>query len=535
MEHNVHEINHELLVDKIIELIKNRSVKALRELEEDVTYHDFAQAFESQRLSDEDRLYILRILRTVEAAEVFSYLEDDTKKRLVGLFSDELGQKVLQELETAELVDILEELPVNLMRKILSQTTKEKREIINQILHYNDDEVGSFMQVDISILKSNWNTQKALSKIRTDYNNNLTMVHNFYIVDTENKLIGDVTLEELIFNDEVKNLSEIANPVATVHPNDDKEMAAKVFSDNDRSSLPVVSLDNRLIGIITSDDIIDIIHEEATEDIYKMARISASATEESYLKTSIKSIVKSRVLWLIILMLSATISQYIIQKFTNISENSIEQFGITISTAVIVSLIPIISGSAGNAGSQSTTTVTRSAALGEFSKNDYKKVILKEILVATIIGAIMFIINVVRLYIYYAIPVFSNDAFKDPNNKDWYSLSFIILASSVSLWFVVIFAKFLGTIIPLVAIKFKKDPAVMSAPILTTLSDALSTLIFFGLNIFVLYIAWKSGLIGNHFINSLSNSQVSKLESMQNVVILKNIEIYHLNNVLNTI
>ncbi|MCU9936093.1 magnesium transporter [Mycoplasmopsis cynos] len=261
----------------------------------------------------------------------------------------------------------------------------------------------------------------------------------------------------------------------------------------------------------------------------------ASATEESYLKTSIKSIVKSRVLWLIILMLSATISQYIIQKFTNISENSIEQFGITISTAVIVSLIPIISGSAGNAGSQSTTTVTRSATLGEFSKNDYKKVILKEILVATIIGAIMFIINVVRLYIYYAIPVFSNDAFKDPNNKDWYSLSFIILASSVSLWFVVIFAKFLGTIIPLVAIKFKKDPAVMSAPILTTLSDALSTLIFFGLNIFVLYIAWKSGLIGNHFINSLSNSQVSKLESMQNVVILKNIEIYHLNNVLNTI
>ncbi|WAM09851.1 CBS domain-containing protein [Mycoplasmopsis cynos] len=192
-------------------------------------------------------------------AEVFSYLEDDTKKRLVGLFSDELGQKVLQELETTELVDILEELPVNLMRKILSQTTKEKREIINQILHYNDDEIGSFMQVDISILKSNWNTQKALSKIRTDYNNNLTMVHNFYIVDTENKLIGDVTLEELIFNDEVKNLSEIANPVATVHPNDDKEILAKVFSDNDRSSLPVVSLDNRLIGIITSDDIIDII------------------------------------------------------------------------------------------------------------------------------------------------------------------------------------------------------------------------------------------------------------------------------------
>ncbi|WP_117275378.1 magnesium transporter [Mycoplasmopsis edwardii] len=502
MENKVKEINHDLLVERIKDLIENKSVKLLRELQEDVTYTEFAEAFEDEILTDEDRLYILRILRTVEAAEVFSYLEDDTKKRLVGLFSDELGQKVLQEIETAELVDILEELPVNLMRKILSQTPKEKRDIINQILLYKDDQVGSFMQVDISILRGNWNTQKALAKIKVDYNNNMTMGHNFYVVDQDGKLLGDITLEELIFNGEDKNLSEVCSPVNFVHPTDDKESAAKVFSDNDRSSLPVVSLDNRLIGMITSDDIIDVINDEATEDIYKMAGISASASEESYLKTSIRSIVKSRVLWLIILMLSATISQYIIQKFTNISEQSIQQFGISISTAVIVSLIPIISGSAGNAGSQSTTTVTRSAALGEFESSDYKKVILKEILVATIIGFIMFVINIARLYIYYAIPVFSSDAFDDPNKKDWVSLSFIILASSLSLWFVVIFAKFLGTIIPLLAIKFKKDPAVMSAPILTTLSDALSTLIFFGLNILVLYIAWKAGIIGTFLTNN---------------------------------
>ncbi|SYV97457.1 magnesium transporter, partial [Mycoplasmopsis edwardii] len=156
MENKVKEINHDLLVERIKDLIENKSVKLLRELQEDVTYTEFAEAFEDEILTDEDRLYILRILRTVEAAEVFSYLEDDTKKRLVGLFSDELGQKVLQEIETAELVDILEELPVNLMRKILSQTPKEKRDIINQILLYKDDQVGSFMQVDISILRGNW-------------------------------------------------------------------------------------------------------------------------------------------------------------------------------------------------------------------------------------------------------------------------------------------------------------------------------------------------------------------------------------------
>ncbi|EIE40268.1 magnesium transporter [Mycoplasmopsis canis] len=510
MENKVKEINHDLLVEKIKKLIDDKSVKALRELQEEVTYHEFALAVEDEILSDEDRLYLLRVLRTVEAAEVFSYLEDETKTRLVGLFSDELGQKVLQELETAELVDILEELPVNLMRKILSQTPKEKREIINQILLYKDDQVGSFMQVDISILKHSWNPQRALAKIKADYNNNMTMGHNFYIVDNDGKLVGDITLEELIFNGEDKNLEELSSPVTFVHPTDDKEQAAKVFSDNDRSSLPVVSLDNRLIGMITSDDIIDVINDEATEDIYKMAGISASASEESYLKTSIKSIVKSRVLWLIILMLSATLSQYIIQKFTNISEESINHFGIAISTAVIVSLIPIISGSAGNAGSQSTTTVTRSSALGEFDKSDYKKVIFKELIVGTIIGAIMFFINIARLYIYYAIPVFRNDAFQN-HQTDWVSLSFIILASSLSLWFVVIFAKFLGTIIPLVAIKFKKDPAVMSAPILTTLSDALSTLIFFGLNILVLYLTWKTGIIGSNAISPNNSSQTQDL------------------------
>ncbi|BBA22642.1 magnesium transporter [Mycoplasmopsis bovirhinis] len=524
MDKIINKINHELLVEEIKKLIETKKVREIRELQEEITYPNFALVMGDEALNDEERLYLLRVLRTTEAAEIFSYLEDEIKTRLVTLFSDELGKKVLQELETAELVDILEELPVNIMRKVLSQTPKEKRDIINQILLYKDNQVGSIMQVDISILKNSWTGKEALTKIKKDYHNNMTMGHNFYIVDHDGKLLGDITLEEIIFNAEGDLLDNWLNPVTAVYPTDDKEQAAKVFSDNDRSSLPVVSLDNRLIGMISSDAIIDVIHEEATEDMYKMVGISSEVSEENYLKTTIKTIVKSRVLWLIILMLSATLSQYIIQKFTNISEESINQFGITVSTAVIVSLIPIISGSAGNAGSQSTTTVTRAAALGEFHNSQYKKVIAKELLVGTIIGGIMFAINLIRLYIYYAIPTFRNDAFHD-GKSDWISLSFIILASSLSLWFVVIFAKFLGTIIPLVAIRFKKDPAVMSAPILTTLSDALSTLIFFGLNILVLYIAWRAGLFDKTPIVSNKNIVLE----LQNFKTLTNLNLTYFN------
>ncbi|WP_027121223.1 magnesium transporter [Mycoplasma leonicaptivi] len=494
MNDEIREINIDILLDELKDLLNQKSVKKIRDLIEKTPYADFSLVLENPEISDEDRLYVLRVLKTEDAAEVFSYLEDDTKTRLVSLFSDELGEKVLQELDTSELVDVLEELPANLMRKILSQTPKERRDKINQLLLYNSEQVGSIMRVDISILKSDWTCKQALKKIKSDYNQNYTMGHNFYIVDKDWKLIGDITLEELVFSNENTILDDLYSAVTMVYPTDDKENAARVFSGHDRSSLPVVSNDKRLIGMITSDDIIDVIQDEATEDIYKMAGINSSGSEESYLKTSIKSIIKSRILWLIILMLSATLSQYIIQKFTTISENFIEGLGVTISTAIIVSLIPIISGSAGNAGSQSTTTVTRSAALGEFESSQYKKVILKELLVATSIGAIMFLVNVARLYLYYLIPSFRADAFTN-GKENWTALSFIIIASSISLWLVVIFAKFLGTVIPLVAIKFKKDPAVMSAPILTTLSDALSTLIFFGLNILVLYLARLGNLI----------------------------------------
>ncbi|WP_426461623.1 magnesium transporter [Mycoplasma hafezii] len=464
-----------------------KQVKRIRELEEDNTPADFAGALEN--LDAGEQLYILRVLKKDEAAEVFAYLEDDVKAKLALSFTEDWGMNILQELQTDELADVLEDLPVNLMRKILSVTDEEKRNKINKIFQYDEDQIGSIMSVDISVIRAEWTAKKALRKIRKDYNDKKELAHHFYVVDKQNKFLGDITLEEIVFANEEDKIEELYDVTASVLPEDSKEDAALVFSEHDQSTLPVVSKDNYLIGMITADDVIDVLQEQATEDMYRMAGINPEAAEESYLKTKVMQIVKSRVFWLLILMISSTLSQFIIQQFTEISERFIDSIQITVSTAIIVGLIPIISGSAGNAGSQSSTTITRAAALGEIKNKDIKKVIGKELQVGAIIGAIMFVANIARLYIYFAIP-----SFREGGN--WGELSFIIIASSLSLFIVVIFAKFLGTIIPLVAIHFKKDPAVMSAPILATLSDALSTLIFFGLNILVLFIAYKAGVIG---------------------------------------
>ncbi|WP_406613503.1 magnesium transporter [Mycoplasma corogypsi] len=480
----------ENLVLQLKELVWNKSVKNIRELEDEYPKADFAETLEE--LDSYEQLYILRVLKTDTAAEVFSYLEDDTKAKLASSFSEEWGTKILQELQSDELADILEDLPANITRRILAETNEDKRSKINAILQYSDDQVGSMMSVDISIIQASWTTKKALKEIRHDYRQNKEFSHNFYVVDEQGRLLGDITLEELVFNDEDQIIDELYNVVTSVHPYDNKLHAAQIFSDHDRSTVAVVNKDNFLIGMITSDDVIDVIQEQATEDMYKMAGINPEAAEESYLKTKIWQIVKSRTVWLIILMLSATISQYIIQAFTELSEHFIQGLGVAISTSIIVALIPIISGSAGNAGSQSSTTITRASALGEIEKQDIWRVVLKEMSIGAIIGSIMFAVNVVRLYIYFSIPGFRGLPYEEAS---WTSITFIILASSLSLLIVVVFAKFLGTMIPLVAIRFKKDPAVMSAPILATLSDALSTLIFFGLNIGVLAFGNYIGLI----------------------------------------
>ncbi|UUM19705.1 MULTISPECIES: magnesium transporter [unclassified Mycoplasma] len=481
----LNDFENQILLE-LTELIQSKSIKKIRDFLDQYTLADIAYATES--LDPSSQLFLLRSLKTVDAAELFSYLDENIQFKLVNNLTEEWGMKLLQELQTDELADILEDLPANLTRKILNNTDPQKREKINSILSYNDNQVGSIMSVDISTVTNTLTCKKALAKIRRDYKNKVELSHHLYVVDQRGVLLGSVMLEEIVFSDEEEIIDEIYSPVRSVHTYDSKEEASLIFADQDQSALPVINRENYLIGMITSDDVIDVIQEAATEDIYKMSGINPDAAEESYLKTTVWTIVKSRILWLLILMLSATISQLVIEKFTNISESFLtETLHITIPAAIIVALIPVISGSAGNAGSQSSTTITRATALGELEFRDAGKAILKEVRVAIIVGVLMFIFNILRLFLYFVI-------FRTAG-VPWSALAFVILGSSFSLFAVVIIAKMLGTVIPIIAVKFKKDPAVMSAPILATLSDAISTLIFFGINIGMLTLGVALGII----------------------------------------
>ncbi|TNK83998.1 magnesium transporter [Mycoplasmopsis pullorum] len=478
MDYTIEQIHEEL-----VEIIKSKSILKAREFLDDHPYADVALAVENLPLNQQ--LYFFRILTTNEAAELFSYLEDESKTKLVNSFTEDWGKEIIQELQSDELADLLEELPVNLQKKILAETPPEKRNLINEILKFNDNQVGSIMSVDIFPIQNTWTCAKALRRIKEMYfDDEKEFTHYFYVTDEKGILLGSVTFEEIVFTDRSSTIDEIYSSVRSVHTYDNKEEAANIFADHDSSSLPVVNIENRLIGMITSDDVIDVIRDSATEDIYKIAGISAADSEEAYLKRSVLSFVKSRVFWLIILLISATLSELIIQTFLNFTENYFKlSLRVSLSAAIISSILPVISGSAGNAGSQASSTIIRAIALGEIPKGQYMKAIRKELCVALILGAILFIVNFLRLVVYFSI---SGDLIRQTKN-----ILLFTLASSVSLYFVIIIAKLLGTAIPLVASRLKRDPAVMSAPILTTLSDAISVLFAFSTLILIFYLAYK--------------------------------------------
>ncbi|MGV2393488.1 UNVERIFIED_CONTAM: CBS domain-containing protein [Campylobacter lari] len=235
----------------------------------------------------QEKITFLRLLKTQEAADLFSYLDDDIQTELANSFTQEWGINLLQELQSDELVDVLEDLPANVTSKILAYTPEGKRAELNKLLSYNNDEVGSIMSIDISSIFNSYTCEQALNKIRRDYNKNKKeLVHYYYVIDERMKLLGVLTLEEILFAEPNEKIDEIYSPVAYVKTSDKKEDAAQIFSEHDMSVLPVVNNDKRLVGMITSDDVIDVIQDEATEDIYKIAGIGKVAIESEYMKTS---------------------------------------------------------------------------------------------------------------------------------------------------------------------------------------------------------------------------------------------------------
>ncbi|MDJ1646022.1 magnesium transporter [Mycoplasma phocimorsus] len=469
----------------LIDIINNKNINEIRTYINNTPIADVA--YELENASASQIFFLLRVIGTEDAAELFSYFEPDIQQKIVEKILESDNTEILNILQTDELADLLEEMPALIAKRILEITPKEKRNIINVILNYKDDEVGSIAAVDIVLLKDTSYCKNGLNKIKRLYEKkNAELSHYFFVVNENRKLVGGALLEDIVFAEEGTKINEVMFPVASVKTTDKIEYASQVFAEHDMSSIPVVDKNDFVVGMITSDDIIDAINEAATEDIYKMAAISDKESEKEYLKKSNWSIVKSRVFWLILLLIGSTLSQLIIEKFTGVAEKALSLTAISaiITTAVITGMVPVISGSAGNAGSQSATTIMRAYALGEIEKSDFKKAIWKEFNVSVVTGSILFAVNFARLLIYFLSTSY--------NSLTAHPAPFIIisLVSSLSLFIVIIFSKFLGTIIPIIAIKLKRDPAVMSAPLLSTMTDAISTLIFFGITLAVLLLIY---------------------------------------------
>ncbi|UUD34744.1 magnesium transporter [Mycoplasmopsis caviae] len=464
------------LQNELQEIIITKNVAKARDFIDNNPMADVAALLNELKL--EEQLTFLPLLKTVEAAELFSYLDEEVQSNLAQSFTEDWGMKLLQELQSDELADVLEELPSNVTSKILAYTPREKRTELNKLLSYEDDEVGSIMSIDISSISNFYTCEQALHKIRRDYKKkNAELVHYYYVVNETNKLIGVLTLEEIIFADPNAKIDDIYNPVTYVSVHDKTEIAAQVFSEHDMSVLPVVNHEKRLVGMITSDDVIDVIKEEATEDLYKIAGINShEVNENEYLKTPWYKILKSRILWLILLLLFATVTQIIVHFGAWSIAKRINQQATTISLATIAfaALIPVINSTTSNSGIQANISVNRALALKEIETNQYAKVIWKETLIGFISGLILALINFARLGVYFSV---TKDLMSVQKMIYWA----IIIGSSIALLLSLTISKLLGAAFPIIWAKFKKDPSSISVSLIKTITDIIATLLIFSL------------------------------------------------------
>ena len=397
---------------------------------------------------------MFRILPKELAAETFVEMDEETQEFLIHGFSDNELKEVVDELFVDDAVDLIEEMPANVVKRILRQADKETRRQINELLKYPEDSAGSIMTTEFISLRPDMTAEMAIKRIRRTGVDKET-IYTCYVNDDYNRLIGITTVKDLLLaedDDLVKDMME--ENVISVHTLDDQEMVARIFSDYDFLALPVVDNEQRIVGIVTIDDAIDVIREEATEDIEKMAAVLPS--DKPYMRTSVWGIYKKRVPWLLVLMLSATFTSTIISAFD----------GMLASVIILSSFIPMITGSGGNAGSQASVSVIRALSLGEIEFKSMFKVLWKELRVAALCGVTLAAANFIKLMVF------------DLRGNE----NAVVIALVVSLTLVgtIIMAKIVGSSLPLLSSKIGLDPAVMANPLISTVCDSLSLLIYFG-------------------------------------------------------
>ena len=453
------------IIDAIEELLENHDYYGIKTLLKDLEPADLSLVLEEfpKKIGT-----LFRLLPKDLASECFVEMETESQETLLSSFTDNELKEVINELYIDDAVDIIEEMPANVVKRILHNSDPETRKTINEILKYPDDSAGSLMTIEYVSLDEDITVSDALKRIRRTGVNKET-IYTCYVTKPDRTLLGYITAKTLLLSDEDTIVSEIMEQnVIYVNTHEDKEIVAKEMSKYDLLALPVVDNENRLVGIITVDDAIDVIEEEATEDIEKMAAITPS--DKPYLSTSVFEIWKNRIPWLIILMISATFTSTIISSFES-----------KLATCLVLNaFIPMIMGSGGNAGGQTSVTIIRGLALEEIKLGDVFRLVFKELRVSLLCGISLAIATFAKIILvdHYIIKIFVNEAVQ---MLDIAQVLPIALVISITLLLTIVSAKLVGCLLPLFAKRVGLDPAVMASPLITTVVDVLSLLIYFGI------------------------------------------------------
>ena len=433
--------------EQVVKMLEERKFKELKEVLENMHPFDIAEMLEE--LDNKQMILVFRLLEKDEAAETFTEMNSEMRQILLNALTDSEIKEFMDEMYLDDTVDVLEEMPANVVDRLLMATDEETRKQINTLLNYPDDSAGSIMNVDYIAFNKEMTVEEAILKIRQVGLKRET-IYTCYVLE-KRKLIGAVSLKELLTSGDNRTIEEIMETnVLYVNTHDDQEEAVNRISNYNLIALPVVDNDMRMVGIVTVDDAMDVMEEEATEDMSMMAGIVAPS-EESYFETSTWKHAKSRFPWLLFLMLSATLSGLVLGSFEEV----------LLTMPILNTFVPMLTGTGGNCGSQSSTLIIRGLATEEIEFRDILKVLFKELRVAVLVGAMLAVVNGVRILIMY-------------NGN-----MMLAVTLGITLICTVTLAKVIGCVLPLVAKKVGLDPALMAAPLITTLVDTGTILLYF--------------------------------------------------------
>ena len=437
------------ILEEILQLIEDKEYFKVKKILEDLNEVDIAEILDE--LDQHNTLLIFRMLPKDLAVEVFAYFEPESQREIIEAITDKEVKNIVEELFFDDMIDLIEEMPANVVKKVLKHSSEDERKLINQFLMYPQESAGSIMTIEYVDLKKQMTVGEALKRIKETGISKET-VYTCYVTDRNRKLEGVISLRLLVISDKdavIGNLME--EDIIYVNTHDDQESVAAKFRKYGFLAVPVVDKEKRLTGIITVDDIMEVMEQEATEDFQRMAAMAPS--EDAYLDTKVMVLAKQRILWLLILMVSATISGNIISKYEDILS----------AVVILTSFVPMLMDTGGNSGSQSSTLVIRGLATGEIQMKDSLKVLWKEFRISLMVGGALAAVNFLRLLL-----IVRTD----------YLIGILV---SLTLMFTVVIAKLLGGMLPIAAKKLKLDPAIMAGPLITTIADALSLIVYFSM------------------------------------------------------